>query len=393
MKILVAHNQYQAPGGEDAGMEQETKLLRAHGHEVIEYRRSNREILDFNLLAKATVPLRAVAAWDSYRDLSALLARERPALAHFHNTFVLISPAAYYACRRQGVPVVQTMQNFRLFCSRADFFRLGQPCEECLEHSLWRGLRYACYHDSRPMTAMVAGMLTVHRWLRTWRRQVDCFIAVSQFARQRFIAGGLPPERIVVKPNFLHPDPGERAAPGDYAVFVGRLGPEKGVPTLLDAWEKLGARIPLQVIGDGPLHAELQARLAQGRLPGVTYRGRLPHEETVRAVKAARFLVFPSECYENCPNSVLEAFACGVPVVGSRRGSTAEIVAHGLTGLHFEPGQADDLAAQAEWAWSHPAELVALGKAARREYEAKYTAEANYPQLLAIYQRVLESRS
>lgn len=392
MKILLAHNRYQALGGEDAVMEAEKTLLQAHGHEVIEYRRSNEEILDYTLLAKATVPWRAVWARDSYRDLTVLLQRERPAVAHFHNTFLLISPAAYYACARYGVPVVQTLHNYRLLCSRGDFYRQGHVCEECVEHSLWRGLWYACYHDSRAHTAMVASFLAVHRWRRTWTQRVDCYIALTEFARQRFLAGGLPVDRVVVKPNFIHPDPGERTGTGRYALFIGRLAPQKGIATLLQAWRQLAGRIPLQIVGDGPLGTEVQEAVAGGGLAGVVWRGRLSHEETLALLKGARFLVFPSEWYEGFPMTVLEAFACGVPVICSRIGSLEEIVCPGQTGLHFEPGDARGLATQVEWAWDHGEEMATLGQAARREYESKYTAERNYPQLLSVYQRVLQSR-
>ncbi len=388
-KVLLVHNRYQQRGGEDSVMQAEKALLSAAGHEVAEYSRHNDEIVNYGLWQKATLAPRTVWAWDSYRQLKTLLQTEKPDLAHFHNTFPLISPAAYEACREAGVPVVQTLHNYRLFCPAATFFRDGQVCEECVQHSLWRGIRYGCYRNSRPATATVALMLAVHRRRRTWTRQVDCYVALTEFSRRKFIEAGLPAERIVVKPNFVHPDPRARNDRGEYALFVGRLSPEKGLRTLLHAWQRLRDRVPLRIVGDGPLRSELEAGASCRGLSNISFEGRLPRDRTLKAMKGARFLVFPSEWYECFPVTIVEAFACGVPVVASRLGAMEEIVGDGRTGLHFTPGDSDDLAAKVEWAWTHPERMEEMGREARAEYEAKYTAERNYQMLMDIYKRAM----
>jgi len=332
---------------------------------------------------------KAVWASDSYRDLSAILSQEKPDLAHFHNTFPLISPSAYYACRRAHVPVVQTLHNYRLFCSAATFFRNGAVCEECFDHSLWRGVKHGCYRDSRAGTAAVGLMLATHRALGTWMKMVSCFVAVSEFVREKFIAGGFPPDKIFVKPNFVDPDPNERTVPGDYAVFVGRLSAEKGLLTLVAAWEKLKNRIPLIVVGDGPLRADLEREVVQRGLCNVKFKGHLAEEKALEAMKGAKFLVFPSEWYETFGMTIIEAFACGVPVICSRLGAMQELVADGHTGLFFDPGNVVDLAAKLDWAWTHTRELEKMGSAARAEYEARYTAEENYRMLIRAYEVAL----
>jgi len=392
----------------------EKALLRAAGHRVVECIRDNAEIARYGLWEKGTLGLRTVWAWDSYRDIRALIRREKPDVAHFHNTFPLISPAAYYACRDAGVPVVQTLHNYRLLCPAATFYRDGRVCEECVEHGLWRGLMHGCYRQSRAATAVTAAMLAVHRWLGTWSKMVDCYIALTEFARAKFIEGGLPAEKIVVKPNFVYPDPmarnqssvisGQCSASGNpespipnpqpprYALFVGRLSPEKGVRTLVAAWGRLNNRVPLEIVGDGPLRPELEACASRHGLSNVLFHGQRTTDYVLAALRRSRFLVFPSECYEGMPRTILEAFACGVPVIASRLGAMQEIVADGRTGLHFTAGDADDLAAKVEWAWTHPEEMRAMGRAARAEYEAKYTAERNYQLLLTIYERVLASK-
>lgn len=383
--ILLVHNSYQERGGEDAVVEAERDLLLSRGRNVLTFFRHNREIQTDGFFRAARLGWQTVWARDSHRDLRELIARERPDVAHFHNTLPLISPAAYYACREAGVPVVQTLHNYRLFCPAAIFFREGHVCEECVEHSLLRSVRYGCYRDSRAATTAVASMLAFHRARRTWTEIVDCYIALTEFSRQKFMAAGLPAEKIVVKPNFVDPDPGPRSGPGEFALFVGRLSEEKGLHTLFAAWKRLQNHIPLHIVGDGPLLEELDAQKSSAGLSSIIFRGRLSRVSSIETIQRARFLVFPSECYENFPLAIAEAFACGVPVIASRLGAMAEIVADGRTGLLFTPGDAEDLAAKVEWAWAHRPEMDAMGRAARAEYEAKYTAARNYKLLMVVY--------
>jgi glycosyltransferase involved in cell wall biosynthesis len=221
---------------------------------------------------------------------------------------------------------------------------------------------------------------------------VDCYIALTQFARAKLIEGGLPAERIRVKPNFVLPDPGARSGRGEYAMFVGRLVESKGLPTLLAAWGRL-SNIPLMIVGDGPYREQLESELKSQELPSVRYMGRLSRVDTLAAMKDARFLVFPSEWYEGFPVTIAEAFACGVPVICSRLGSMQEIVTDGRTGLHFQAGEAEDLASKVRWAWNHPQEVEAMGHYARQEFDQKYTAERNITMLEEAYQFAMKESS
>ncbi|MEW6578468.1 MAG: glycosyltransferase family 4 protein [Chloroflexota bacterium] len=388
MKLLLVHNTYQHPGGEDTVFEREAALLREHGHTVVTYTRSNAEVRDFSPVAKALLPLRMIWARDAVRDLRALIAAEKPDVAHFHNTHFMISPAAYTACREAGVPVVQSLYNPRLLCPAATLTRNGRACQDCLGKTPpWPGIQHGCYRDSCLQTAVVAVVLTVHRWRGTWAQDVDRYIVATEFYRQKFIEGGLPADRLVVKPHFVAPDPLLREhEPGDYALYIGRLEPVKGVRVLLAAWERAGA-IPLKVRGEGPLLAEVQALAA--RTGTVEVIERLLPEALIRLIKGARCLVWPSlGYYETFGLVAIEAFACGVPVIAPRTGVMAEIVTDGVTGLHFTAADPPDLAAKVRWAWDHPAEMAGMGRAARREYEQKYTAARNYAQLLRIYESV-----
>lgn len=392
LKIILVHNSYQQQGGEDVIFEQERKLLEDAGQEVIAYRRSNYEVEKFSGAGRLTLIQRTIWSNHTYKEFSQLLRQEKPDLVHVHNTFMMISPSIYSACHHAGVPVVQTLHNYRLLCPGTNLFRDGKVCEECVDHSLLRGVLHGCYRDSRAATATTALMLGVHRALGTWQDKVSAYIATTEFARRKFVAGGLPADRVHVKSNFLDVDPGPKKEVGDYALFVGRLSPEKGGDILLDAWERLSLPIPLQIIGDGPMRLRLEAQAAQRGLSNIQFRGQAPRSEVIDAIKKARFVIVPSQCYENFPVTIAEAFACGTAVICSGHGGMQEIVTDQSTGLHFTPGEPADLAAKAHWAWKHSAKMEEMGRSARLEYEARYTSERNYTILAGIYAQAVSSR-
>jgi glycosyltransferase involved in cell wall biosynthesis len=386
MNILIIHNFYTQPGGEDVVFAAEKALLHERGHEIVEFVRRNDEINGIHYLGAS---VSVVWSRDSQRALRRLIETVRPDVAHFHNTFLRISPAAYYACKDTGIPVIQTLHNYRLLCPSAIFFRDGHACENCLGKFIpWPGVLHRCYRDSRAATGAVAAMLVVHRLLRTWERTVDVFIALTEFARRKFIEGGMPADRVVVKPNFVYPDPGPGAHEGGYALFAGRLSPEKGIRTLLAAWERLGPGIPLKIVGDGPLAGEV-ARACE-RHPQIEWLGAQPLERVHALMGAAALVIVPSECYETFGRVIVEAYARGTPVIASDLGALAVLVEDGRTGLRFRPADPEDLAAKVEWAWTHPRELAEMGQEARREYELKYTAERNYELLMEIYRLAIE---
>jgi glycosyltransferase involved in cell wall biosynthesis len=383
----MAHETYRLPGGEDESFREELAILRRHGHEVVTYTRSNEEIDTRGIISKARLLASTVWAEDSYEAVTRLIQAERPGIAHFQNIFPLISPSVYYACRRQGVPVVQSLRNYRLVCANALFLRNGRTCEDCLGKFIpWPGVVHACYRRSRTETAAVAAMLTYHRFIRTWQNQVDLYIALTEFGRQKFIAAGLPPDKIFVKPNPVA-DPGIGSTKGDYVLFVGQLSEEKGIRLLLDAWRQL-SDIPLRIMGAGPLESYARDRISSDRLSAVLV-GRQPHDEVMQAAKECAFVVFPSLCYESFGRGIVEAFASGKPVVGTRHGAIQELIEHGVTGLNFGWNDPEDLAAQVRWLWSRPAELRGMGEAARKVYLERYTPEHNYRMMAEIYNRAL----
>ena len=391
MKILLVHNYYQFPGGEEVVFEQEKRLLERAGHKVITYCRNNDEITTFTALERLALLKRSIWAGNTEREFTQLLARENPDVVHAHNTFFMISPSIYSACKSRGIPVVQTLHNFRLLCPGVTFFRDGKVCEECVDQGLWRSVYHGCYRDSRLATSSVALGIALHRQWGTWDELVTSYITLSEFGRNKFIAGGLPADKIVVKPNFVDGDPGEREGAGEYALFVGRLHKNKGVHILLDAWSRLPGEYELQIVGDGPEREALEAQVRQLNLSRVTFRGRLPRQDVIAALKNARFTVMPSTWYETFGMCIAESFACGTPVICSRLGAMAEIVADHRTGLHFNPGDPQDLADKVSWAWTHPEETLQMARAARQEFESRFTPEKNYSQLMQIYEETVNT--
>jgi len=380
MKILIAHNAYQMRGGEDEVVDAEISLLRAHGHQVLVYRRHNDELQQAGKLAAG---LATFWSRQSVSEIRQVCKHFSPEVIHAHNTFPLISPSLYWAAESLGVPVVQTLHNFRLLCPQATFLRAGGICEDCLGKNPWRAVDRKCYRGSHAETAILAGMLSLHRTLGTFRHKVALYIALNRFCRDKFVQGGLPPDRIRIKPNFSISGQSP-CAPSSRSggLYVGRLSAEKGLEILIEAAGKLPP-VDLRIIGSGPLQAVAQTAFGERCL------GFQPLDRIFQWMNSALYLVLPSVCYESSPRTVTEAFSCGLPVIASRLGALPEIIEDGVTGLLFSPGDSADLAAKITWANAHPERMLVMGQAARRQYEARYTPEANYPALLDIYHEAI----
>ncbi|GHF35977.1 glycosyltransferase involved in cell wall biosynthesis [Deinococcus metalli] len=378
MKILLVHNYYQQPGGEDVVFRAEATLLRDAGHDVEEYTVSNMEI---GQQGKAGVAARTVWNAAAARTLNRMVRSGQHDIVHFHNTFPLLSPAVYGAARAAGAATVQTLHNYRIVCASALLFRDGHVCESCLGRLPVPAVRHRCYRDSVGASATVAAMQVAHRVLGTYRRDVDAYVALTEFARDKFIQGGLPATRLHVKPNFIDPDPGAGPGGGGYALFVGRLTEEKGVQTLLDAWRRIGTALPLKVLGSGPLVGDVEQ--AAGSVPGVTYLGQRGREEVMALAARAECLIFPSRWYEGFPMTIVESLAVGLPVIASRIGAMEQLIQDGVNGMHFEPGNADDLvrAVQSFLAGDRPR----MRNAARETFVKHYTSAENLRQLMYIY--------
>jgi len=390
MRILIVHNHYQQPGGEDANAKDEFSLLRDFGEDVHFYERSNTELNEDSYFKK--LRLLSSMGWsrDSYQDMRAVLKKIRPDVVHFHNIFYVLTPSVFQACKDEGIPVVQSLHNFRLLCSNALLFRNNAICEECIEKKdLNRGIYHRCYKKSRLLTAVVVRMLKHHWQKGTWVNMVDRYIMASEFGRQKHIVAGIPKEKISIKPHVVHPDLPKFNQDKGYALYVGRLSEEKGVHILLEAWKEIH-NLPLKIAGDGPLASELKAYVKNNNIANVEFLGFVSEEPYHECMQGAKFLTVPSVCYENFPRIVVEAYSYGVPVVASSLGSFPEIVKEKETGLLFEPANSRDLAEKIQWILSHETEFHSMRDNVRRQYKEKYSSQKNYEILMDAYRSVIQ---
>lgn len=384
MRILLAHNFYQssAPSGEDVVYRNERAMLETAGYDIVPFERYNDDI---SAATPARIGTALESLWSprSYKDMRELIRGTRPDVAHFHNTFPLITPSAYKACHDEGIPVVQTLHNYRLLCPGGLFMRNNRPCEECLDISLTRSIRHACYRGSHVATAVVAGGLQLNRSLGSYSRYVDQYIALTQFAKERFVRSGLSPDQIVVRPNGLAHTPPIGSGNGGYALYVGRLTQEKGAETLLRAWSSID-QIPLRIAGDGALRKELQLRYGKSN---IDFLGFLPHADIWSLMQKATMLVIPSQCYEGFPLTVLEAYASGTPVVASAIGALDEIVSDPANGRKFAMGNPESLRSAVCSLLADRTELLAIRRRNRLLFDQCYSAASSLASLQTIYAR------
>jgi glycosyltransferase involved in cell wall biosynthesis len=386
LKVLQVHTRYREEGGEDSVVRAEAELLRGAGHNVVTHLAGNPNG------ALATGASLALSPWNplAAQELRRVAERERPDVAHVHNTWYALSPSVLAALAAAAVPVVVTLHNYRFMCANAQLFRDGRPCEECVGSHPWHGVRHRCYRGSALASAPAAATIALNSRRRTWERHVTLFLAMTEFAKSRFVAAGLPRERILVKPNPVR-DPGPRLTPPQASrtvLFVGRLSKEKGPEVLIDAMTGLeNLDLDLLVIGTGPQHGELQRRAG----PRVRFAGHLSPEQVGIELRRARALVFPSICYETFGMSVAEAMAAGLPVIASDLGGTPAIVGD-RAGRLVAPG---NLAAwrQALRDLTDASFIHRAGAAARRRWERHFSPSAVLPQLEQAYDWALRSRA
>ncbi len=389
MKIVQVHNFYKKPGGEDQVFKNEIRLLKENGHDVIDYSVYNDEVDDLGKLA-----IIKELHWSNkhYEYFRSLFKKECPNVVHIHNTFPLISPSIYYAATEENVAVVQTLHNYRMLCPASTFYRDGQVCEKCLGNDLpWYGIIHKCYRNSYLASAATASMLFLHKKKNTFEENVDVFVTMTNFGKAKFIEGGLSSDKIMVKPHFIETDPGVGEGDGNYALFVGRLTEEKGVLTLLRAWEDENINLPLKVIGDGPLNSIVKK--ATNKYPLISWLGQCDRNNVLRMMGSATVLIVPSECYETFGLIVIEAFSKGTPVIVSDIGSVGELVENGVNGLKFNPGSSDDLINKIKLFHNDKDNRMKFRSNARNEYLIKYTPKQNYNMLMELYNKAISTKA
>ena len=389
MKVLMIHNRYQQRGGEDAVVDAEAGLLAGHGVEVQRLDADNDAIQ--GVWAKVQVSVNQLAGSpDMRRRVAAALHQFHPDVVHVHNWFPTVSASIFRQCRAAGIPVVHTVHNYRLLCVGATLFRDGQVCEDCIGTTFRTpGIAHKCYRDSRIGSAAGTMGMLAHWTMGTWHHAVDRFIALTDFSRRKLIEGGLPEEKIVVKPNFVDPEPGPGPGDGNYFLYAGRLTEEKGLRTLLECWKNAPELAPLWIAGDGPLRHEVEQ--AAATIGNLHWLGMKTSEEVVFLMKRAKATLCPSLWYEGMPRVVIESLAVGTPVIASEIGGYPEMIVDGESGALSASGDAAALLSRIRELEESGA-FLKMRPGARLRFLAEYTGKKNYSLLLNIYRTAMYPR-
>ncbi|CAN7289449.1 glycosyltransferase family 4 protein [Rhizobium sp. LjRoot254] len=387
IKVLLVHNQYKLRGGEDAVFEAERSMLERGGYDVETLCVSNHDLQ--STMANVAVALQTPYSPSGHRRMVEALAAAKPDIVHVHNTFPILSPSIFYACSSAGVPVVHTLHNFRILCANSFLLRDGKICEDCITGSPLNGVLHKCYRSSYVASLTACANISVNKYLGTWSKKVDRFIVLSEFARTKFHDGGIPAERICLKPNFVRgPVSYPLGKPRNGAIYIGRLSVEKGVKSLIEAWR--GIDVPLTIVGTGPEESNLREQAKDNA--AIKFTGFVSPKAVGEMLSQSEVTIVPSIWNEMFGMTVIEAMAYGVPAIASRIGSLKELVAHGHNGLHFEPGDPDDLRSRVREYFSPHFDRLAMARNAREEFEKKYTEEENLETLSEIYASVLGER-
>lgn len=389
MRVILCHNYFRERGGEDQVFEDELELLASNGVDVVPFIKNNR---DFDGLWDTT-KIAFGTPWNrsSSRELTDLVKKTDADIVHFHNWLPQISPAAFYAARRAGAAVIQTLHNYRWACPKGILFRDGDVCEECVGKTVpWPAVRHSCYRGSMSGSAFVASALALHNIRDTKERMIDSFIAPGTFIKEKMASAGVPANRIFIKPNFLTSDPGPGAGDGGYMMYLGRLSPEKKIDTLLGAWERLDGEVPLKISGSGEMRPLVEAAAAKDR--SIEYLGFAPDEALDGLLGNARALVFTSGTYEAQPMAILETYAKGTPVIAARLGAMTDLIKNGVTGFHFAPGDQEDLARVVRATFDPTLDLTPIRQSTRDNYLTNYTPAPNFERLMEIYDMSIKRR-
>lgn len=387
MKVLLVHGAYQQFGGEDSVVRAEKELLERHGDEVFLYSRHNDEIRNFSVAQKAAFFPQTVYSRKTTREIGDAVREFKPDVAFVHNVYPLISPSVYHELHQLDIPSVQVLHNFRPFCPNGFFYTQGKICEDCKGGNYLNAIRKRCYKDSYLLSGLYALTLGANR-LAGMVSKISGFICLTEFFKIKMLEAGVPESKLFVRPNFVYaPSLSPAPGAGSYAIYMGRLSPEKGCWTLVRAFEQL-PQVPLKILGTGPLEQDLKDYVSHKGIGNIEFLGFKSGEEKWQLLRNSLCLVVPSEWYENFPVTVLEAYMAAKPVIASRMGGLPYIVEDGQSGLLFEAGKVDELAQKIQHLMDNPAVAARMGDCARRLSETRYGPEQGYSNLMKIFSQV-----
>ncbi len=389
MRVLIIHNYYQSSGGERVAVEAQINLLKRHGHQVVLYARDNKEIQSYNLTQKVAFVPNTIFSRKTNIELTTLVQKTRPDIIHVHNVFPLISPSVYSAMRDVGIPIVQTLHNFRFLCPNGLFFINGRNCERCKYGNTIHSIPRRCYRESYVLSALYAMSIGSHRHFGTFK-SIDRFIALTEFAAEKIIESGIAPRaKISILGNFIQIPPiriVEKRKP--YVVYLGRLSSEKGIDVLIGAMDGL-SDIELKIAGNGPQLKSLSELAEKRKLGHVHFIGYVEGKKKLKLLSEAQAIIVPSVCYENFPYTVLESMAIGTPIIASNIGGLSTIIEDHKSGLLFDVSDSDALRKLISYLRDNPSQIVEMGHYARSVVETNYTETPHYDRLMQIYNELL----
>lgn len=386
MRVLFLHSRYLSGpvSGENRVVEDEVSLLRGAGHEVGVL---SAEPIVGSRADRLRTAGSAVTSRRAARQVRDAVRERSVDVVHVHNVFPTLSPAVLPSAHEAGAAVVMTLHNYRLMCLPATFLRDGRICEDCLGATTLRGVRHACYRESRGASAILAASLELHRATGSFDA-VTRFLAVGDFVKAKHVEAGIDGTRILVKPNFVSAQE-RRSGPGDRFLFIGRLASEKGLDTVLRAWERAPAAAALDVVGSGPDEEALRAMASSD--PRVRFLGQVEPDRIPGMLAGARALLVPSRWYEAAPRTIVEAYASGVPVIASDIGALPDSVEHAVSGFLVPPEHADAWA-EAVGSLLDDETSERLGDGAHGRWREQYSPEVGLAELESCYRVAIGSR-
>ena len=381
--ILIVHNYYQIPGGEDTVVANEKKMLEDHGHKVILYSRNNTELNEMSKLKKMALPVTTIFNPRTYREIKKLIKLENIEIVHVHNTLNLISPAVYYAARAMHIPVVQTIHNFRMLCPGATFYRDGHICEDCVKHGLKCAVKHNCYRGSKIQTLACVISTWFHRMTGIYGK--INYICLTEFNKSKLLElKQIKAERVFVKPNFVKGKSSfiPESERKNQFIFAGRLDKLKGIDILLGAWKLMGDKAPkLLICGTGPMEEWVRQYVEKNSLFNVEIRGFVSNTKVKQLIANSKALILPTQWYEGFPMTIVEAYSVGTPVIGSNIGNVGDLIKGGITGQSFFYKSVEELVMALD-KQDFDSRIIA------KYYEQNYSEDVNYNILVKCYECV-----
>lgn len=383
-RVLIVHNYYQVPGGEDTVVTNEKRMLEDYGHEVILYSRSNSELKEFNIFQKLSLTFSTVFSLRTYRQVKKIISENNINIVHVHNTLSLISPSVYYAAFTCKVPVIQTIHNFRLLCPGATFYRNGEICEECISNGLKCALNHKCYRGSLLQSLACVITLTIHRLIGTYKKLN--YICLTEFNKQKLLELNrngkklIDENKVFIKPNFVNLEKKEimpYKLRKNQFVFVGRLDKLKGIELLIEAWKEI-KDTNLVICGIGPEEKWCNKFIYDNNMTNVKIMGFVSNLQAMNIISESKALILPTQWYEGFPMTIVESLSCGTPVIGSNIGNVGNLIEDGITGLKFKFNSKESLRETINSVYD-------MVESCKEKFNYSYSMDNNYMQLLNIY--------